>query len=78
VSGDLFNVANAFNKNWGVSKAMGNQALYAVGIPAANGNPAVPAFDQTARKFNYRVNTAGVPNSSGDPYQAQIGVRYSF
>jgi hypothetical protein len=78
ISGDLFNVANAFNKKWGVNKALGNQALYAVGIPAAGGNPAVKAFDQTAQKFNYRVNNSGVPTPSGDPYQAQIGVRYSF
>lgn len=78
VSGDLFNVANVFNRKWGVSKALGNQALYAVGIPASNGNAAVPAFDQSAQKFNYRVNNSGVPGPSGDPYQAQIGVRYSF
>lgn len=78
ISGDLFNVANVFNKKWGVSKALGNQALYAVGIPAANGNAAVPAFDATNKQFNYRVNNSGVPGPSGDPFQAQIGLRYSF
>jgi hypothetical protein len=78
ISGDLFNAANALNKKWGVSRSLGNQALYAIGIPAANGNPAVPAFDAEGKKFNYRVNSAGVPTPSGDPFQAQIGLRYSF
>lgn len=78
ISGDIFNLANMFKKTWGVNKSLGNQALYAIGIPAANGNPAVPAFDQANRRFNYRVNSAGVPTPSGDPFQVQIGLRYSF
>lgn len=78
VSGDIFNLANMFKRTWGVSRALGNQALYAIGIPASGNTPAVPAFDASQRRFNYRVNSAGVPTPSGDPFQVQIGVRYSF
>lgn len=78
ISGDLFNVANALKKTWGVSRNMGNQALYAVGIPKTDTAPAVAAFDQTNQRFIYRVNNSGIPGPSGDPYQAQIGLRYSF
>lgn len=75
---DIFNVANMFKKTWGVSKNLGNQALYAVGIPKTDTAPAVPAFDATAKRFNYRVNNSGVPGPSGDPFQVQLGVKYSF
>lgn len=78
LSGDLFNAANLFKKSWGVNKSLGNQSLYAVGVPATTTDPALPAFDATNKRFNYRVNTAGVVNPSGDPYQVQIGLRYSF
>lgn len=78
ISGDLFNVANTFKKTWGVNRALGTQALYAIGIPASGSTPAVPAFDASVPRFNYRVNSAGVPTPSGDPFQVQIGVRYSF
>jgi len=78
LSGDIFNVANMFNKSWGVNKSLGNQALYGAGIPATATTPAVPAFDAAAQRFNYRVNTAGIANPSGDPFQVQIGLRYNF
>ncbi|PZR23111.1 MAG: TonB-dependent receptor [Citrobacter freundii] len=78
ISGDIFNLANMFKKTWGVSRALGTQALYGIGIPASGSNPAVPAFDASQRRFNYRVNSAGVPAPSGDPFQVQIGLRYSF
>ena len=78
LSGDLFNAANLFKRSWGVNKSLGNQSLYAIGIPATATDPALPAFDAANKKFNYRVNTAGVPNPSGDPFQVQIGLRYSF
>ena len=78
ISGDLFNAANLFKKTWGVNKSLGNQALYATGVPASGGSPALPAFDAANKKFNYRVNTAGIANSLGDPFQIQIGLRYSF
>ncbi|TDH29324.1 TonB-dependent receptor [Segetibacter sp. 3557_3] len=78
LSADVFNFANMLNKSWGVNKSLGNQALYAIGIPASGTNPAVPAFDAVNKRFNYRVNTAGVVTPSGDPFQMQVGLRYSF
>ncbi len=67
ISGDLFNVANALNKKWGASKTLGNQAIYAN-----------KGFDAANQRFNYGVNTAGVVTPSGNPFQGQLGVRYSF
>ena len=78
VSGDIFNVANMFKKTWGVNKSLGSQALYGIGIPATSTSPALPAFDVANSRYNYRVNTAGVANPSGDPFQVQIGLRYNF
>ncbi|MCW3082525.1 carboxypeptidase regulatory-like domain-containing protein [Segetibacter sp.] len=78
LSADLFNVANVFDRNRGVNKSLGNQNLYAIGIPATSTSPALPAFDATNRRFNYRVNTAGIVTPSGDPFQVQIGLRYNF
>ncbi|WP_199140696.1 TonB-dependent receptor [Pedobacter sp. ASV12] len=78
ISADIFNFANLLNKKWGVNESLGSQALYALGIPASGGNPAVPNFDTTNKVFNYRVNNSGVVNPSGNPYQFQIGLRYGF
>ncbi|WP_430615400.1 carboxypeptidase regulatory-like domain-containing protein [Flavobacterium sp. JP2137] len=78
ISADIFNFANLLNKEWGTNETMGNQALYALGIPAANGQPAQPAFDANKQAFNYRVNTKGTPVPTGNPYQIQVGLRYSF
>lgn len=78
ISADVFNFANFLNKEWGRNKSLGTQALYALGIPAANGQPAVAAFDRAKNQYVYRVNTAGVVTPSGNPYQVQIGLRYSF
>jgi hypothetical protein len=78
LSGDIFNVANMFKKTWGVNKSLGTQALYGAGIPATATQPATPAFDPAIPQFNYRVNTAGIVNPSGDPFQVQIGLRYNF
>ncbi|KAA6436979.1 TonB-dependent receptor [Dyadobacter flavalbus] len=78
LSADIFNVANLLNKSWGVNESLGNQALYALGIPATTSSPAIPAFDKTNQKFVYRVNTAGIVTPSGNPYQFQLGLRYSF
>lgn len=78
VSADVFNLANLFNKSWGVNKSMGTQALYALGIPATSTSPAVPGFDKINQQFVYRVNTTGIVTPSGSPYQFQIGVRYGF
>jgi hypothetical protein len=78
ISVDIFNVANWLNKEWGRNESLGSQALYALGIPASGSTPAVSGFDKTNQKFVYRVNTAGVVTPSGNPYQFQIGARYSF
>ena len=78
ISADVFNFANLLKRTWGVNESLTSQALYALGIPASGSTPAVPNFDRTNQRFNYRVNTAGVVNPSGDPFQCQIGIRYSF
>ncbi|MEO6546360.1 MAG: carboxypeptidase regulatory-like domain-containing protein [Ferruginibacter sp.] len=78
LSGDLFNAGNLFKKTWGVNKSLGTQALYATGVPATTTSPALPAFDAANKMFNYRVNTAGVVNPSGEPFQIQLGLRYNF
>ena len=67
VSGDIFNFANLLNKKWGVTETFGTQALYAV-----------TGFDTTNKTYNYRLNNSGVVNPSGNPWQAQIGLRYGF
>lgn len=67
ISADLFNVANLLNKSKGNSKNLGSQALYAN-----------KGFDAANQRFNYGVNTAGVVTPAGDPYQFQLGLRYSF
>ncbi len=78
ISADVFNFANLLNRNNGVNKSLGSQALYALGIPATSTTPAVAGFDKANQQFVYRVNNAGVVNPSGDPYQIQLGARYSF
>jgi hypothetical protein len=67
ISADLFNVANLLNKSWGSTKTLGSQALYSN-----------KGFDAQNQRFNYGVNTAGIVTPSGDPYQFQLGFRYSF
>ncbi|MBO9565509.1 MAG: TonB-dependent receptor [Niastella sp.] len=67
ISADLFNVANLIDKTAGNFKNLGTQALYAS-----------KGFDKANQRFNYGVNTAGVVTPSGDPYQFQLGFRYSF
>lgn len=78
ISADAFNFANLLNRNRGVNKSLGTQALYALGIPATSTSAAVPGFDKTKQQFVYRVNTAGIVSPSGNPYQLQLGARYSF
>lgn len=78
LSVDVFNVANLISRTSGTNRSLGNQALYAVGIPATATSPAVPAFDRANQRYTYRVNTAGIATPSGDPFQLQLGLRYSF
>jgi hypothetical protein len=78
LSVDIFNVANFLNRNWGTNKSLGSQALYALGIPATETAPARSGFSKEEQSFVYRVNTAGVVTPSGNPFQVQLGLRYSF
>ena len=65
---DVFNVANLLKRDWGVGYNLGKQNLYTL-----------RGFDQTAQRFNYNVNrSAGVSGLNGNPYQIQLGARYSF
>lgn len=67
LSVDIFNVANLLNKEWGVNKSYGNVALYRI-----------KSFNQTTRQFEYVKNANGLAPLSGNPYQIQIGAKYSF
>lgn len=67
LSVDIFNVANLLNKEWGVNKSYGNVALYKV-----------TKFDPVTKQFEYVKNTSGLAPLSGNPYQVQIGAKYSF
>ncbi|MCX2431587.1 TonB-dependent receptor [Pedobacter sp. GR22-10] len=67
ISGDIFNFGNLLNKKWGVNETLGSQALYAV-----------TGFDNAAKAYSYRVNNTGIVTPSGNPWQAQIGLRYGF
>lgn len=78
LSADIFNFANFLKRDWGVNKSLGTQALYALGVPASGTTAALPGFSQASQRFNYRVNNSGVVTPSGDPFQVQIGLRYSF
>lgn len=73
VSADVFNIANLLNRNNGTNRSLNSQALYALVNTAA-----VPAFSQATRQYTYQVNTAGEVTPSGDPFQVQLGARYSF
>jgi hypothetical protein len=67
LSVDIFNLANLLNKEWGVNKSYGNMSLYRV-----------TKFNQATRQFEYVKNTSGLAPLSGNPYQIQIGAKYSF
>ncbi|QMU27522.1 TonB-dependent receptor [Adhaeribacter radiodurans] len=68
LSADVFNVANLLNKKWGTTKTLGKQNIYTL-----------TSFDPATQAYNYNVNAnAGVVTPSGNPYQIQLGVRYSF
>ncbi|SHK44043.1 TonB-dependent receptor [Chryseobacterium polytrichastri] len=67
LSVDIFNVANLLNKEWGVNKAYNNMSLYRI-----------TGFDQVTKQLQYSLNTSGLEPLSGNPYQIQIGAKYSF
>jgi hypothetical protein len=67
LSVDIFNVANMLNKEWGVNKSYGNTALYRI-----------TGFDPITKQFKYNLNTSGLEPLSGNPYQIQLGAKYTF
>lgn len=67
LSVDIFNFANLLNKEWGVNKSYNSMALYRI-----------TGYDAVAKQFNYNLNTSGLAPLSGNPYQIQIGAKYSF
>lgn len=68
ISADIFNVANLLNKKWGTTKTLGKQNIYTL-----------RSFDAPSQTYNYDVNpNTGVITPSGNPYQIQLGLRYSF
>lgn len=78
ISADLFNFANLINNKKGVIETLGTQALYGLGVAATPTTPAISNYNATTRQFNYRLNNTGIINPSGNPWQAQIGLRYGF
>src|SRR5690606_30264589 len=65
---DIFNVANLFNKDWGVGNNLGKQELYSI-------------MSFGAQKLQYLYNmtsNVGVSTLNGNPFQVQLGLRYSF
>ncbi|WEK69746.1 MAG: carboxypeptidase regulatory-like domain-containing protein [Candidatus Chryseobacterium colombiense] len=67
LSVDIFNVANLLNREWGVNKSYTNMALYRA-----------TKFNTTTQQFEYVRNTNGLAPLSGNPYQIQVGAKYSF
>lgn len=64
---DIFNVANLLNKEWGVNKSYGNMSLYRI-----------TGFDAVTKQLKYSLNTSGLEPLSGNPYQIQLGAKYTF
>ncbi|MGN0019696.1 MAG: carboxypeptidase regulatory-like domain-containing protein [Sphingobacterium hotanense] len=65
---DIFNVANLFNKDWGVGKNLGKQELYSI-----------KSFDAQKLQYLYNMTSnVGVSTLNGNPFQVQLGLRYSF
>ncbi|MEB2774140.1 carboxypeptidase regulatory-like domain-containing protein [Algoriphagus sp. D3-2-R+10] len=68
LGGDIFNVANLLNKEWGTSKRLGNQNLLTI-----------RNFDAATQEYIYEVNpNVGVTTPGGTPYQMQISGKIFF
>lgn len=68
LGGDIFNVANMLNKEWGTSENLGNQNLMTL-----------RNFDRQNQQYVYQINpNVGVANPGGTPYQVQISGRFFF
>ncbi len=66
---DIFNLENLLNKKWGGE----------FNLATAQQLVAVSGFNQTTRRYTYRVNEqVGTAVKSGTPYQIQLGARYKF
>ncbi|UFH55805.1 TonB-dependent receptor [Spirosoma sp. KNUC1025] len=75
---DVFNFTNLLRRDWGTNKSLGTQALYALSVPATSTTAAIPGFTASVPQYNYRVNNTGAVTPSGDPFQVQLGARFSF
>lgn len=65
---DIFNLANMLNKEWGVTKNLGNQNLMTI-----------RNFDPAKRQYVYEVNpNVGVVTPGGTAFQIQISGRVFF
>jgi Carboxypeptidase regulatory-like domain len=76
---DVYNLANLLSSDWG------GQYLLPGGISASNAVQQrlnllnVTGFDPATRRYRYSVNeNVGVLRKQGDPYQIQLGLRYTF
>ncbi|WP_020598997.1 TonB-dependent receptor [Spirosoma panaciterrae] len=78
LSADVFNFTNLLKRDWGTNKSLGTQALYALSVPATSTTAAIPGFTASVPQYNYRVNNTGAVTPSGDPFQVQLGARFSF
>jgi hypothetical protein len=68
LSGDIFNVENLLNKNWGASRNLGKQSIYQT-----------QGFDAISQNYDYKVQSnTGIITKGGNPWQIQIGIRYGF
>jgi len=69
VSADIFNLANLFNKEWGVDNNLGrSRNLYNI-----------QGFDQSRGEYIYRVESGvGAKPINGTPWRVQLGLRYAF
>jgi hypothetical protein len=65
---DVFNFANLLKRSWGVGHNLGKQNLYAI-----------KNFDEKEQQFIYNMSaTTGESALNGNPFQVQLGLRYSF
>lgn len=68
LSADVFNVANLLNKEKGISKNLSKQSLLNLA-----------GFDTSSNNYKYTMNsTAGKITYGGNPWQIQLGARYTF
>lgn len=76
LTADLFNVANIFDDELGANgRTLGRNR----NLGAEQRLLTITGFDQTARRYRYRLNSnTGVNPVGGTPWRLQLGVRYAF